>query len=361
MNKLLKITSLTILMIGSMLHAMDVNQEPMDVNQELSNTVIRADLDKAVQLIKIAQLISDGADVNYREEGQNSLLMGAVMFGHYEVCELLIKHGANLNVHGANDVTPLIRAVKYGHKRICELFIAHGADVNEPGPEGRTALMFAAKDGNSEICKLLISADANVNALDDEYRTALMFAAGNGNSEICTLLIDAGADVDAISLHAKTAFMLAAENDHINISKMLIDTTLKTPINQALLDRLPIINQTVSNLIRKGKMNQARGDKIIHINQTLLNDVRLTAEQKNEVTKLLGTMKKSKVIQRDLHQMIARRLVELFKRKNMIEAQINRMQISQEAAEAQAIKQELLDYLNEQIHTLEPRIKELNK
>jgi len=48
-----------------------------------------------------------GADINAKDEAQNTALHLATKYGHMNIMHLLIKHGADLNIQNDDDSTPL--------------------------------------------------------------------------------------------------------------------------------------------------------------------------------------------------------------------------------------------------------------
>ncbi len=104
----------------------------------------------------------------------------------------LIEGGADVNRRTSNGTTPLSRAVDVGFKDIVELLIAKGADVNAKDTWNWTAL-HSAVYGHKDIVELLITEGANVNARDGADRTPLFYAKDEGNTEIVELLRKHGA------------------------------------------------------------------------------------------------------------------------------------------------------------------------
>ncbi len=164
-------------------------------------------------------LLSHGADVNLAEKYNNRTAAEFAMKGnHNEVAELLISKGADISplhfalhmkdeakarslIEGGADVnnrtpkgtTPLNRAIGKGLKDIVELLIARGADVNAGHYWGWTPLHGAAEEGHKDIVKLLIAKGANVKARDGASRTPLWYAQEEGHTEIVELLRKHGA------------------------------------------------------------------------------------------------------------------------------------------------------------------------
>ncbi|MHC4371510.1 MAG: ankyrin repeat domain-containing protein [Planctomycetota bacterium] len=195
----------------------------------------RAASDGELEQVKL--LISEGADVNVKNnEGLTPLHYAArkghkeiielynrtaaefaMQSNHREIVQLLVSKGADISplhfalymkdeakarslIEGGADVnrrtpygsTPLYRAVLAGFKNIVELLIAKGADVNAKDNWNWTPL-HSAVYGHKDIVELLVAEGANVNARDGANRTPLWYAKEEGNAEIVELLRKHGA------------------------------------------------------------------------------------------------------------------------------------------------------------------------
>jgi len=180
------ISTLTILMIGSMLHAMDVNpsvQQRLDM--KLRYTA------RTGNMQKVEKLINQGADVNEQNKSGETALMSAAEDGQRDVCELLIAKGANVNAQNNSGETALMKAAYSGHRKVCELLIAKGADVNAQNYKtGDTALISAAIVGRKKVCLFLIAHGANLYVQNKRGDSALVIAAYSNEEEVCKLLIN---------------------------------------------------------------------------------------------------------------------------------------------------------------------------
>jgi ankyrin repeat protein len=206
----------------------------------------------AGEIERVKLLISEGVDVNVKNDKSLTSLHFAAVNGHKEIVELLLEHGADVNIgcriikwtaaeyamrqnhteivelliskgadisplhfaiymkdeararsliEGGADVSrrtpngtsPLNRAAGKGLKDIVELLIARGADVNAGSYWDWTPLHGAAEKGYKDIVELLIAKDANVNARDGGGRTPLWYSQNEGHTEIVELLRKHGA------------------------------------------------------------------------------------------------------------------------------------------------------------------------
>ena len=84
----------------------------------------------------------------------------AAMYGHTEVCAILIELGAQVNWQGLWGNTALHHAALWGHVGACRLLTEKGAQVHIKNKDGQTALdcatMMCKKDGKpSEFTQIM--------------------------------------------------------------------------------------------------------------------------------------------------------------------------------------------------------------
>jgi ankyrin repeat protein len=169
---------------------------------------------------QVKMLISEGANINGKDQNGQSVLNFAVGDGHKDMVALLIEKGADINGRGQYDAAPLHNAAWDGHKEIAELLIDKGADVNILQGESRwTPLHSAADQSKVDVAELLVANGADVNAKDKWGLTPLYYAAQTGITEVVRLLLKAGADVNGgrhPTIHA------GIRNGHRDIVELLI-------------------------------------------------------------------------------------------------------------------------------------------
>lgn len=209
----------------------------------------------AGDLIKVTELVSNGADVNAKDHLGFTPLLWASTNKHKEIVGFLISKGAELNVQ-AGGLTPIMRATVFGHKDIVDLLLSRGADINaKSNGDGRTALMLAMDEDtmdiaellilkgadvsirsllgitplidslnshHPEIAKLLIARGADVNASDNSGRTPLVFAASAGYKDIVELLLAKGADINHKDNPNTNVFLAAVHNGRIELADVLL-------------------------------------------------------------------------------------------------------------------------------------------
>nr|WP_068888661.1 ankyrin repeat domain-containing protein [Pedobacter panaciterrae] len=108
------------------------------------------------QLAAARLLLQSGADVNGKDAGGNTALMGVCFKGYTDIAELLITHPhVNLNALNGNGGTALMFAVMFGRNELTQLLLNHGAEVNITDNRGMDALGIAVQQGNEQGLLLL--------------------------------------------------------------------------------------------------------------------------------------------------------------------------------------------------------------
>jgi len=140
--------------------------------------IFKGTLHKACQegnIKAVKQFLADGADINAKidDTDGDTPLNCAAAAGQNEVAELLITNGADVNTKDDFGWAPLHSAAMNGHIEIVKLLIANSADVNTKDDKGATPLHDAAEEGYKELVELLIAKGADLNSVNEDKNTPL--------------------------------------------------------------------------------------------------------------------------------------------------------------------------------------------
>ncbi|XP_005100995.1 ankyrin repeat domain-containing protein 17 [Aplysia californica] len=170
----------------------------------------------------VKHLLNCHASINCRGYHECSALHEATEHGHYELCSYLIAAKAGLEDEDTFGNTPLICAAEKGHVNLVLLYLAQGADVNRVSHSGTTALHYAAKEGWTSCCKVLLHHGAEIDAQDIRRFTPLMMAALEGHENVLKLMLDAKCNVNMAAYNRRTALHYAAERGYSSCCRLLI-------------------------------------------------------------------------------------------------------------------------------------------
>jgi ankyrin repeat protein len=239
-------------------------------------------------------LIENGADVNFKNEWNQTALIIAAQSGYSRIVTLLLEHGADPHIHDQFGDTAMEKALANTHRDIIRLLLAHdtqicphddpmtrdviqavveghiervngalarGMDVNA-NCDGHPLLKYAVIGGspdvvalllehgadiqkgeehmllsvtNAEVANVLIDAGADIHARSETGMTGLMSAALGGYADVVELFLQHGADLNAVDTsHQHTALMTAAMKGHVDV----VEGLLKYDVDMNAQDRM---------------------------------------------------------------------------------------------------------------------------
>ena len=202
-----------------------IDNTNIDKKYEQLNTALMLSAEYNPDPEVIKTLIDMGVDTDTK----NNALMIAAERNNSEIVNVLIKAKANVNYKTDLGNTVLMGAAKYNYDaRVIKALINAGADIKSKDRFKDDALLMAAEyNENSEVIKILINAGADVNIKDENGYTVLMRAAEYNNPDVVKTLIDAGAHVNACDNNGNTALHEALHNRYGEIISILLSAGAK--------------------------------------------------------------------------------------------------------------------------------------
>ena len=209
-------------------------------------------------------LIARGANVNAKDETQQSAYLVTTSEGYLDLLNLTLDHGGDVASKDSFNGTGLIRAGERGHAGVVGRLIRAGVEVNHVNRLGWTALHEAIILGKGtsaydDTVRVLVAGGADVRLpsrrdgvapLDHarskgyarqvatlekairqdaagpvdkaEANRRLLAAAAAGDADAVALALRAGADQETTDDRRRTPLLLAATNDRTDVARVLV-------------------------------------------------------------------------------------------------------------------------------------------
>jgi ankyrin repeat protein len=210
-------------------------------------------------LARAKALVARGADVNAKDDTQQSAYLVATSEGRLDLLRLALAHGARVDDKDSWNGTGLIRAAERGHSLVVGRLLRAGVDrdhVNRIGyqaiheavwlgrdtttyvdtvrvlvaggveltrrsrDEGLTPLQMARERGHDRLEGVLVKATTSRPPADPD--SALLAAAARGDADAVAGALRSGADLEARDGRRRTALLLAVAGDHVDAARVLV-------------------------------------------------------------------------------------------------------------------------------------------
>jgi ankyrin repeat protein len=205
------------------------------------------------------RLITLGADVNAKDETQQSAYLIATSEGYLDLLRLTLAHGAQVDDKDSWNGTGLIRAAERGHALVVgellraginrdhinrigyqaiheavwlgddtpeyattvRVLAAGGVELDRRSPSAElTPLEMARQIGHTGAAGILETITSAARPADPD--AALLQAAEVGDANAVAIALRAGANIEARDAHDRTALLLAATYDQIPVANVLV-------------------------------------------------------------------------------------------------------------------------------------------
>ncbi|PRY57530.1 hypothetical protein BCF74_11544 [Knoellia remsis] len=207
------------------------------------------------------RLIEKGADVNAKDETQQSAYLIATSEGHLDLLRLTLANGAKVDDKDSWNGTGLIRAAERGHALVVgellragiakdhvnrigyqaiheaiwlgedtdayadtvRVLVAGGVQLDKKsGQEGLTPLEMVRERGYGRVRPVLEKVASGGAPAAADANSALLQAVSAGDADMVALALRAGADLETRDSSDRTALLLAATEDRVDVARLLV-------------------------------------------------------------------------------------------------------------------------------------------
>lgn len=186
-------------------------------------------------------IITQGADVNVKNEEGKTALEFAYENKQTELADILIKQGAHKSPNILPKTPSILEAIDNSNSNLIKELLLKETKRDLVNQTGGTYLMRAVFQNQLISVQTLLEANESIDECDHFGRTALMLAAEDHRIDILKILLQSGANVDTQDNVGWTALTVAADADDLTAVKLLIEAgassngapvTKKTEIDQ---------------------------------------------------------------------------------------------------------------------------------
>jgi ankyrin repeat protein len=137
----------------------------------------------------IKTIIEEGADIESRNEKDETPLVIAARFNKIKVAEYLLDHGANPSIEA------LIKCARHGGFEIAELLLEKGLNINTFSHQAGKILKIAVNKSQYEMVRLLLENGADTTTPENTYKTPLVDAVERNNRRLVKILVEHGVNI----------------------------------------------------------------------------------------------------------------------------------------------------------------------
>lgn len=176
-------------------------------------------------IIKIKELLDNGADINAKRTYGNSMLTASCFKGDVEMIKFLVSNGADINATNDYGWTSLMIAAEFKNNAPSSLLIyllENGADIKRKNNDGNTALGHTLRfyKTKKERCDLLL--EYKHEGTDTNSHKAILATIKNDHKTLEALL-DSGLSVNCKNYDDVSLLHIAAFFNHKKIMQMLLE------------------------------------------------------------------------------------------------------------------------------------------
>ncbi|KAH7136332.1 ankyrin repeat-containing domain protein [Dactylonectria macrodidyma] len=242
---------------------------------------------------QVAGLISQGTNVNGRNEAGDTPLKCAMLSDQAGAARLVLAAGAEATNSSWSELPPLFQAASMGSLQVAKVLLDSGASIHSKAISGQPHFVEVVAKGNVPAVRFLLENGADANTMAITGQVVIAQAAKDENIELVDLLIQHGANVNATDIIGNPILATAVESGNIDMIELLLkkggNVNARTYIGTSILEhaiakkRIDIAKQLLA-----GGANVGATD--VHSQPILINIIRnphLNDDEKISMIRLL--------------------------------------------------------------------------
>lgn len=252
----------------------------------LCEAVVRGDLKQ------IEGLLSQGANINGRNENGHTPLHCAIIADRASSAKFLLSKGAE-DKSGWSSTPPLFIAASAGSIDVARVFMLQGANVHAKNISGQPYFVGVVAKQNLAGVRFLLQSGANANTADITGQSVLAMAVKKGDVDIVGVLLQYGANPNGKDITGSSVLSLSADKDGSGVAELLL--TYGASPNSKSLTGTTVLCDAISKrrldlakkLLERGANGNIKDLVGQHVLVNVIKDGRLSNDEKMALARLL--------------------------------------------------------------------------
>lgn len=157
-------------------------------------------------------ILSQGADINYKNSRGENLLWKAIDLNNIEMFEWLINKGCIIEALNTSNESLITHAINQNNFNFLSFILnKNRSNINKISLKGFSPLMLACSENKKEAIKILVEFDCDINIQNQYLNTALIIAIAKSDYDVVSFLIENGADLSLANNDGDTALIISAK------------------------------------------------------------------------------------------------------------------------------------------------------
>ncbi|KAH8123640.1 hypothetical protein FP744_10005830 [Trichoderma asperellum] len=194
---------------------------------------------------QIAGFLTQGANINGRNEDNKTALQCAILNDHEDASRLLLASGASISGSGWSDIPPLFLAASVGSLNTAKMLIEKGASIDEKSEWGESYFVGVVSSGNMEGIRFLLNQGCSAKTENTSGEGVIVKAVQKKDMKLVELLLEFGASITSTDLSGRSLLAVALDKKDYEMAELLLKMDAKP--NDSTMYGNPLLADEISN------------------------------------------------------------------------------------------------------------------
>ncbi|KAL7935450.1 ankyrin repeat-containing domain protein [Trichoderma chlorosporum] len=171
---------------------------------------------------QIAGFLTQGANINGRNENGKTALQCAVLADQVDAARLLLASGASTSGSGWSGMPPLFLAASVGSLEMAKMFLSKGASIDEKSTSGQSYFVEVVSSGNLDGIRFLLEQGCSANTKNISGEAVIANAVRKKQMDLVELLFEFGAKIGTKDIAGRNLLSVALDKKDYEMAELLL-------------------------------------------------------------------------------------------------------------------------------------------